>query len=273
MNAVYIPTRDRPDIVFRAVRSWRKLWDGLLVVTVERGQQVDHLEDFDVEVLWLQRRNRGMGYVRSVMLHDAAERGVEVAVQADDDHTVVGSLDGFFDFATRSDVVGVGGMKPTHALYTHGTELSATTKQGIPPDNWLTSGSIGFQVFALNVQNALDAGGFNPKLQVYEDYDIAKKAVSRFGAPWFVSQHLRVHPIHPSKHMRERVGGGVYSLPNEREAVERRCLEIARVGFEPWTSKRWPLRFQWKRFYAHYLPTLPWPLENVRAGDEEWGWG
>lgn len=257
--AIWIPSRSRTGIVQKNVDSWLRT-DLPVHVVVEPQQEWEYraaLEDTGARVDALDENDRGIGYARDSALEMADREGYEWMIFCDDDVVTPQNVDHLVFAANKWELPGCGAM---FRLYRH--YLNMTPHTGV----WLTRTGLGLQCFALRVDVAMLAGGFDHEcVSRYEDHDLRFKLLREGCAPWSI--HSGVEAQHTAT-----IGsaGGCSSLPGDRDELEHlsalRMVEL----YPEWCSvtKR-GLRRRWKRVHEDCGWSLPLEWRGLRSIEGE----
>lgn len=267
MTTVYIPTRQRPQLLSRAIATWKPYGYPIVVVT-DNSREVPRS---DVMTISPSKKKAGVGYARQLMLADAKKRKESVIIMADDDHIPRGDIEGMVEFASRSDVLGVGAWKNIFGSFMRGTVLGQVGARG-EDRAFLTTGSMGYNVWALNVKNAVAAGGFDGRLRFAEDAELVRQGIVKLGLPWYIFTGARAQEMMSSKRLRAERIGGVATLESTREKVVNQAHAIIHQTWPDYVSPPGkPYRCAWKRMYTDHVKVDGWPLENIET-KQEWDW-
>lgn len=250
--SVYIITRSRPDNIKKIVPRW--LDQNLPVTLVVEEEEHDHHTSLvrgmgwdNVEVISPKSVNKGVGHARAFAVWDADRHGLKSMIMSDDDlrPTSVSYMHLLLREAERPGVLGVGATRPLHDKFSGGITSDRD-------DVILCPGGWGMQLFALNVQQTLDIGSFDSKLDCWgEDHELMRNGIAA-GIPWLVHCGVRSEAIG----VRYDPGGlNAYTGGNEgRTDMEMKCRQII--------FNRWPRyvsppnkkpRMQWASMMDDYI--------------------
>lgn len=252
---VYIPTMGRYANIARIVPLW--LEQGMKVrLVVEPGAEYREYSRIILAHQWtglvkavpVSRRNNGIGYARGFCVHHAERDGLKSFIMSDDDmRPAPGSnMNELLAAAEDSDTIGVGAVRSIHDRFTGGA-VSRNTGVILCPGGW------GFQLFALNVANAIGLGNFDERLHSYgEDGELARQGIAA-GIPWRVHCDVRCAPVGK----RYDPGGINTRFLNraKRTAAEIECLTIIHDRWPAYTNAPdRPLRVAWQKMLSDYIP-------------------
>jgi hypothetical protein len=271
-TAIYIPTKNRPDVLKKVLPYWEEY--NIPIYLVTEGQYSYQMKDLGHPVVLLRRPDKGLGYARKWILKHAEHQGFKSIVMSDDDHKPAGDVHAMIQFATRRDVVGVGMWKSIYGLLLgRETALYAAAKKK-KQAAFLTTGSVGYGVFAVNVKNVAKVGGFDERMVWAEDVPVCRFGMAQLGIPWYIYTGAWVKGEIKSN------SGGQFSFD----------LQEIRDTAQKIQQKQWPdymtysprperrvgharnYRFAWKRFYCDTIGEKYWPPENVNATERAFGW-
>jgi hypothetical protein len=251
---VYIPTLDRVNNIRSIVPYWREQEIPVRLV-VERHQYAAYNNmknsmnwGSSVYVLPLPLSGRGIGYARRYCVTHAKNTALESIIMSDDDMRPIHDSDMWelLDEAAKPDVLGIGATRSLHDRNTGGA-ISANHGPILCPGGW------GFQLFGLNIKNALSIGNFDASLHTMcEDAELARQGIVN-NMPWLVHCDVKVAAIG------KRYAPGGFSskwrTTEARDMAEKECMAIV--------HKRWPdytnspdklLRVAWQRMLDDYIP-------------------
>jgi hypothetical protein len=272
MATVFIPTRQRPELLERCIRSWEQFENIQIVIAVEPGEPIAGEIAERVHILRLPKRDQGVGYARHHIVRAAVRASLRSFFMCDDDHYPVGDTDDsdlelMLRFAKRKDVLGVGAWKHHYLHFMPAPQVREASKER-RATAFLARGGLGYQLIALNTANAMDIGNFDKKLNVAEDQDLCRRGMLTLHLPWYVWTGVHAG----SRSANRRGNGGIDSLPRKREKLALESFEIL--------QKRYPgsvfldggrMRNKWKEFYLDNVDG-PWPPEEHEAGDRPYDW-
>lgn len=260
-KVVYIPTRGRWDRLDKIADAW-VFWGFTVVFVTEHDQEEASVQWRQrycganehpagmIKVLYIaDRPGNGIGWVRDKIVTEAHRQRLDAFIMSDDD--------------CYPDIQRVTPSALLEAVRTHPVLACAASHS---QQDWMLKGvlsrrpnevilaphGIGYQLFAINTERAVEIGGFDASLKVYEDSEFHRQGV-QFGYPW--SQHTGV--------ILKKTGrcgdpGGIqdYMAEAERERYAESVLAIL--------SERWGPKFirktakgyrqEWAKFYDHHLP-------------------
>lgn len=242
---VFIPSRGRLDTVSKHAKLW--LDEGFEVhYVVEPGEFTRYLTTVppNVDVHPLPKINQGIGYARDHILTLANSYGLKAIVMSDDDMRPKRNIKTLVETAIHSKVLGVTARYSYHDLCL-GPDIKDRNDLILLP-------SLTFKMIGLNVQNAIDIGGYDHGLDGLEDNDFALRGLEN-GFPWMI--HLGTWST----------ATGPRFAPGGLSAY---CLSRGvDTDIPPWYAKMyeyWPdyikghqtprIKFSWKKAYNDMLP-------------------
>lgn len=277
MSAVYIVTRARHDNLRKVVPRWLVATPGTIpIVLVTDKSEAAGLQQLSREEHWFQRGDvrvkrlrydrRGVGYARHEAVSHAYGQGHRTIIMADDDimPRAGESVNRLLRSARWGTTLGVGATHSQHDLLTGGYTKDHTNVILCPS-------GYGFQLFALNVENAIAAGNYDVALDCFgEDAELMRNGIS-LGIPWKLHCGVKCQKIGKRGDY-----GGIQSLYNgyndNRVKAERRCQELIHERWPDFTSTPpKPSRMAWQRFYDHYIPE--WRRYSAMHGGGIFGQG
>jgi len=257
VGVVYIPTMKRPGHLLKVVPRW--IEQGVPVRLVVAAGEFSDTMDLRSENRWnqdglmvvrLPPSVAGIGAIRDYIIHHAERNDRRSIIMADDD--VYPSRDSDFwellRLAERPDVLGIGATRPIHDRFTGGA-ISANSGPILCPGGW------GFNLYGLNVRNALAAGGYDPLLDADgEDAELARLGIARLKIPWMAHCDVRYGTLG-----RRFEQGGLNALFDEDLESRLKAQEANRALIH----SRWPLyvsapgkryRQMWQLMLNDYIP-------------------
>lgn len=282
MNAVFIPTRMRTKLLLRCIKNWeRDDRFSLFAVTDKQFFSPVHemLWETSAKVMTLKKNDRGIGYARNQILHMAEAMGLKSFLMCDDDAYPMAApednMESMYEmlrFARRRDVVGIGAWQAIYGMMLGNTALSTAADRaaGRKAEHaaFLTRGSVGTQLVAINTKNALGIGGYDPHLGVGEDQELIRRGIAN-GFPWYIYASANANTEN------RFTEGGISSLPKSVEEIATKSHRITKAKWPEYTriSEDGTRVFvRWKKMYDNFIPGLEWPLENTRAGGRPFEW-
>jgi hypothetical protein len=273
--AVYIPTRDRTRYLIRAIRAVHEALaaqDATVPVHVTTARQFQRETGEAITrsrlalPMWRDGREwsepaKGIGYARDLCVRHANARGYKAIVMIDDDQVIKGDLMGLLAAASRDDVVGIGAWESIHGLFSRGTAMAENYRE---PGIWLHNGSLGYHCFGLNVGNVQYVGGFDPKLRMAEDVELARYAYKGMNVPWYIYTGISTNGM-----LRQNPGpefGGVSMDDRSAESWAR----VHQAFFDRWGERyisRPPAKYRcrWRNFITDCLNVDDYILGNIHT--------
>lgn len=266
MSAVYICTKDRRDNLRKVVPRWMYTLPNTPIIVMVDDSAVEDHDDLarregwagQVKILSTGKNNAGIGYARMKVVQHAANSDMKSIIMADDD--IMPARNSYPNMLLRAArqpwVLGVGAVRSYHDFLSKGvTSLDDTLM--LCPSGW------GFQLYGLNVKNALAAGNFDSALNCFgEDAEMMRGGIAN-GIPWLLHRGVRAEPLG-----KRGAPGGISSLlPAERKKQEAICQQIIHDRWPEYTSKPpKPSRMAWQKFYDHYIPD--WKAQSAIHGGQ-----
>lgn len=271
-SAIYIPTKNREDFAVRCALSLVNLRLGLPIILVTEKQHMGPLKRAWTSelnfctVVALNAKDKGIGYARHAILKNAHACGLKSIAMIDDDQDMRGDIKSWLRLAGRIDVVGIGAWKGYYGLLWSRTAIAENAKSRENPGLYGCAGAQGHQAIALNVENALRVGGYDPALRWGEDGDLARKGIA-CGYPWWVYTGAIAGDFATQRYLRANKVGGLQT-PGALDSVvanHYRCND----RFPNYVSCP-PARYavKWKKMWGDKIPNWPmesWPPGNVRS--------
>jgi hypothetical protein len=151
------------------------------------------------------------------------------------------------EVARKPHVLGIGATQPYHDLLA-GRKLSQIGGPILCPAGW------GQMLFALNIENALRCGNYDPALHTMgEDAEMARYGIARFKIPWLVHCDVKWTGLGA----RFAPGGisTMYASREERDAAEFECKKIIHNRWPKYVTNT-PAKYacQWKKMLNDYIP-------------------
>ncbi len=263
MTTVYIPTRGRAELVKKSLPAWLDAGaDPIYVMEAPERQAYRPVLEGQAEILTLPRRNMGMGWIRNYILKEADKWGIDSFIMAVDRvKPLRGNIESLAGVPLEMGVVGCGAAQSYHGLGLGNRLLRSPTRWVFP----VAFGGV-HDLAAINVELALEIGGFDPKLKYdSEDAELQRESIVA-GLPWFYDTGFRYAGT-----ATRGSPGGHRALAPARERALRETHELV--------HKRWPAyvsdparsryRCQWKRMMDDYIPD--W-REQIPAGVKRLGY-
>ena len=247
---VYIPTMGRYDNLRKIVPAW--LAQGLDVrLVVDQSEFREHVRLRD-SLRWQKRVHvvpvsksypRGIGAARRFCVNHARRAFLTAIIMADDDMRPDTDVAPLLAEAAQDDVLGIGAVRSIHDRFTGGA-ITRLRKEGAGPI--LCPGGWGFQLFGLNLKNAVAFGNFDDRLHTAgEDAELARNGIVN-GYPWMVHCEVVCSAIGA-----RYAAGGIntrFSAPERRSEAELECLALIHERWPEYTNepgKR--LRMAWQK--------------------------
>lgn len=249
--AVYIVSRKRHDNLRKIVPRWIGQ-DIPVILFVDKNEHNEHdrlvkaerWRGIRVVSPWLS--DQGIGYVRRTAVIHAKRAGLKSMIMCDDDmRPSVGSdMKKLLAAAENENHLGVGAVRSLHSWYSKG----ATGRHNglmLCPGGW------GMQLYALNVENAVEIGNFDERLDCFgEDHELMRCGIEA-GFPWLVHTGVKCESIGS----RYRPGGIDDLTGADRPRREIECRRIIHDMWPDYTSdpESRP-RMSWAKMMDYYMP-------------------
>jgi hypothetical protein len=170
-----IPTRDRITTLAKTLPSWVE--EGLPIVLLTEPDQVGKHKQFLAEHGWENKvfvaghpkRNAGVGYARMRAVEICASFGVTSFIMADDDTKIASGYCAtpLLKFVEEGKAIICAGWMSNYGLWVpDGNKIKNEPNLVIP------CGGARDRVFAVNVQLAMKAGNFDPKLKTLDTQEM-----------------------------------------------------------------------------------------------------
>lgn len=255
MAVVYIPTRDRRDLLERVLKKWNEPEPTheiyLVVERWEQGRYGKLAERFpNVEIMVLPRINKGINYARNWIVRDAYRRHLSQIIMADDDLYPRPNADvnRLFEW-NNLNCLGIGIMMPYYGLMFG----NHTMKEEDRP--LMSKGALGKRLFSVNIERAIDIN-FDVRLHSgWGDDEWVRDGMAMEQATWYV--HAGVNGVSVANRYTK---GGLNSLHGgnlaRRELGQKQSQQIIykKWGPEYVSDPLGPMRFQWKKFLNKFVP-------------------
>jgi hypothetical protein len=250
----YIMTRSRIPNLLKIVPRW--IDQSIPVVLVTERQELEEHKDLIRREGWLYKvkaiapkaEDRGIGYKRRFAVNHAHTNGLASIIMSDDDMRPANGSDmrWLLTEAMKQTVLGIGATRSLHDRNSKGW----TSKIHGP---MLCPGGWGMQMFALNIENTVHIGNFDPKLDCWgEDAELMRHGIAKVGMPWLVHCDVKCEPIGVRYDP-----GGINSLITDgtRMLREIRCREIIHERWPEYTTpaEKKPM-MRWQKMMDDYIP-------------------
>ena len=259
----YIISRGRPENLRKTIPRWA-VHGVFSVVVIEASERQAYLNVIKQAKLIncmdfvCYRGYQGLGHIRQFALKDAATSGLKSIVMSDDDlrpaENILG-VPGMRELlvkAGKPDVLGIGATHRYHDFLTGGVTRDRDDVI-LCPSGW------GLQFYALNVETAMNIGGYDKRLDVAgEDAELVRQGIAA-GIPWLVHCGARCEPIG-----KRHSPGGLESYPD----LESRVLRCQQIIHDMWpdytTAPPLKMRTRWVRMLDDFIPG--WQARSAMHG-------
>ena len=281
-DTVVIVSRGRPKHFARLLERWC-IWgfDVILVLDEDdktEEQYLDAIPDGDDTVLVVENRYKGVGGAHQTGLEWAAEMGLRSIVFSNDDIWPVKDRNPAYLLRTADDkrALGVGAHVDYHdfALKPH-LDRHELEPLRYWPRPFLCPTGIAFRLFALNVENACDIGGFDTEFTCQnEDGELMRQGIAH-GFPWLIDPR-----VHATSLGGRYADGGVADYLGLKDAAAAdiaRHNEVRRI--HALAYKRWPtavshpstgsIRTRWSKLYDANIPNWR-DRSELHGAQQDW---
>lgn len=254
-TAVYIFTKDRLELLRKVVPRWLEVapFSTEIYLVADRSEAPVLRKNFSligVTILGLPRDNAGIGYARDYALRHAQRVGYRSILMSDDDvwPRPGADIQELLRLARLKKYLGIGMTHSYHDLLSDGATKDPANGLIFCPGGW------GFNMFALNVHNAIKVGGFDPRLTCFgEDAELMRNGIAN-GFPWLVHCGIKFSQLG-----KRGEPGGIASLTggisDVRMQQEQKCQFIINDRWPDFTTRPpKQSRMSWLKFYDHYMP-------------------
>jgi glycosyltransferase involved in cell wall biosynthesis len=160
MSVVFIPTRNRVELVERVLPKWQQQDVDEIVLMVERQERSEYRRIAkrykNVSTFQLPESNRGINYSRNQIVEAAYSMGCDRIIMSDDDIYPRPDSDVNRLYEWKGlNTIGIGIMVPFYGLM-FGNQ---TIKEQDRP--LMSKGALGKRCFSLNVKRAIAIGNFD----------------------------------------------------------------------------------------------------------------
>jgi hypothetical protein len=244
---VYIPSRGRWLSANKTANIWKDQGFGVTFI-VEPSEHIkyDSVLSSDVSIHELNIINGGIGNTRNFLISLAASYGLDSIIMADDDMRPKRNMLEMVEAAKHDRVLGITARYSYHDLAL-GPKIKGR-------DDLVLLPSLTFKLIAVNVENALEIGNFDKKLDGLEDNDFALRGLEH-GYPWLI--HLGTWST---------ATGPRYAPGGLSDYCDKKSIDHE-FDVPPWYAKmyeRWPdfisghktqrIRFAWQKAYDNFIP-------------------
>lgn len=251
---IYIHTRDRLNLLERSLPHWLAQRCPSITLVVETSEYYstrrwlnEHGWGNAVDLLRLRQVNAGMGNARHMAVKHANAAGHKVIIMSDDDQYPKPGSDvrDLARFVWRRKAMGIGACMSIYGL-SLGNDVIKETSEPIP-----VTGSWGYQMFALNIDIAMEVGNFDRRLTCgWEDHELNRAGIAA-GFQW------HIHTGVPAVTMAKRYGpGGISTLYPDLDVRKAQEKECHRMIHERWpafvSTPDKPYRCSWTKMLRHY---------------------
>lgn len=254
-NVVFIPTRNRAQLVERVLPKWTEQPIDELFFVCEKWERGKYrrVAGNHAEVLVLPKTNQGINYARNWIVTWAAEHGYRKLIMSDDDlfprpDSDVTRLMAFDSVPT----LGLGIMLPFYGLM-FGND---TVKNSDEP--LMSLGGLGKRCFSLDVSKVLSVGNFDVRLHSgWGDDELVRQGIAGAQATWYVHAGVRGTSI-ANRHTPGGLNDLHYEDASRRMDAQYQCHKIIYKKWGPeFISKpklNGRLICQWKKMFDEFIP-------------------
>lgn len=237
---LYIPSRQRTEMLKTTSKTWPTAVT-LVVEPQEEGTYRDALPG--VPLLVLPKNDQGIGFARDMIIHHGYQMGHHAVIMADDDLVLEPNVNVLLDYMDAHPTC------PQIGAWMQVYRKFGMAREGVATPSWT---SFGNALFAINVELALEVGGYDHRLRFFEDCDLAIRMVIEAKEPRMVSCLTETKQIGVRGQ-----AGGCASQDQSKEEQVRATIDILKndrgwaeyVGVREREDLAPKIRFQWRRLY------------------------
>lgn len=252
---VFIPTRNRAQLVERVLPKWSQQDDVRAILVVEKWERGKYtrVAGRHADVLCLPRSNRGINYARAWIVREADRMGLENIIMSDDDlfPRPDSDINRLFEFGDLQ-CLGIGIMLPFYGLMFGNDVIKAHNEP------MMSLGGLGKRCFSLRVSEALMIGNFDARLHSgWGDDELVRQGIADLGFTWYV--HAGVHGTSIAG---RHTPGGLNDLHHEDDEERLRAqYSCHKIIYNKWGPEfiskpklHGRLICQWKKMFEMYVP-------------------
>lgn len=255
MSVVFIPSRNRAELVARVLPKWQQQDVDEIILVIEKRDLAEYgylrSKYKNVSTLVLPEQNRGINYSRNQIVLRANYMGCDRIIMSDDDiyPRPDSDINRLYEWKGLN-TLGIGIMVPFYGLM-FGNKTIKTEDRPL-----MSKGALGKRCFSLNVQRVLAIGNFDVRLHSgWGDDELVRQGMAALQATWYV--HAGVNGTSIAGRYTK---GGINDYHKEDQASRLRGQEFShRLIFKNWgpryvsnPGKR--MMFRWKLFMDDYVP-------------------
>lgn len=256
-TAVFIPTRNRAELVDRVLPKWQAQPDADVVLVCEAWEKGKYRrvskEHKGTQVAVLPQSNRGINFARNYIVKTADRLGLDRIIMADDDlypkpDSDVSRLFEWDDINT----LGIGIMLPFYGLM-FGNDTIKNSDEPL-----MSLGGLGKRLFSVDVKKALSVGNFDARLHSgWGDDEFVRQGIVEAEATWYVHAGVQGTSI-AGRH----TPGGLNDLHHENADERMRAqYECHKLIYKKWGAEfiskpklHGRLICQWKKMFEAFIP-------------------
>ena len=256
MTVVFIPSRNRAELLEKALPKWHEQQNvSHIYVVIERKDYHEYRklwQKYDkVGISVLPKSDQGINYSRNWIVQEAAELGYDKIIMSDDDIYPRPESDVRRLFEWKGlNCLGIGIMVPYYGLM-FGNQTIKNEDRPL-----MSKGALGKRLFSLNIPRVLAIGNFDPKLHSgWGDDELVRQGMFDLKATWYV--HAGVNGVSLANRYTK---GGLNDLHGEnqrrREAAqdESHWIIFNRWGARYVSDPHKRMMFRWKDFMNDNVP-------------------
>lgn len=237
---IYIPSRQRTEML----KVTSKNWPAPVTLVVEPQEEDTYRAALPgVALLVLPQNDRGIGFARDMIINHGYQMGLDAVIMADDDLLLEPNVTVLLEYmAAHQECPQIGAWMQVYRKF-------GMLREGEAQPSWT---SFGNALFAINVNLALEVGGYDHRLRFFEDCDLAIRMVIKSKQPRMVSCLTETKQIGVRGNP-----GGCASQDQSKEEQVRATINILKndrgwaeyVGVREREDLAPKIRFQWRRLY------------------------
>jgi len=253
MPAVFIPTRNRAELVERVLPKWLEQPVDELFIVCEKWEKGKYrrVAGSQAEVLVLPKTNQGINYARNWIVNKAHGMGYDRIIMSDDDLFPRPGYD-VRKLLELDDLpaLGMGIMLPFYGLMFGNENLKIDAPL-------MSLGGLGKRLFSLDTERALSVGNFDVRLYSgWGDDELVRQGIFEKSYTWYIHGG-----VHGTSIAGRHTPGGLNDLNHEsnieRTEAEYKCHKIIYKKWPSYVSKPklgGRLICQWKKMFNDFVP-------------------
>jgi glycosyltransferase involved in cell wall biosynthesis len=255
MSVVFIPTRNRVELIERVLPKWQQQDVDEIVLMVERQERGSYKKVVrwckNVSTFQLPESNRGINYSRNQIVMAANSMGCDRIIMSDDDifPRPDSDINRLYEWKGLN-TLGIGIMVPFYGLMFGNKTIKAEDRP------LMSKGALGKRCFSLNIKRVIAIGNFDVRLHSgWGDDELVRQGMAALQATWYV--HAGVNGTSIAGRYTK---GGINDFHNEDQEARQRGQELShRIIYKNWGPKyvsnpEKRMAFRWKLFMDDYVP-------------------